>query len=82
MHGIGQQNDVAAAEWIDPDRSAGESGVAVGADGKQFAAIARIWRIDVPAQAAQNRLIGGRLRCGEFLDGGGAEEPDAIGLGR
>ena len=62
MHGVGQDDHVGAAERVDPERSAGESGVAVGADREQFAAIAGIGRIDVPAQAAQNRLVGGRLR--------------------
>ena len=63
MHAVGEQDHVGAAGGIDPDGSSGESGVAVGADGKQFAAIARIGRVDIPAEAAQDGLIGGRLRA-------------------
>ncbi len=80
MHDVGQDDQVRVAERIDPHRSSGESGVAIGTDRKQFAAIAGIGGIDIPAEAAQNRLIGGRLRRGEFLDRGGAEQADSIAL--
>ena len=53
-------------------------GVAVGADGEQLAAIAGVRRIDVPAEAAQNGLIGRALRLGELPDGERAEEAHAV----
>ena len=68
MHAVRQQNDKALTRRIDPHRSAGKPSVAVRTDRKQLAAIARIRRIDIPAEAAQNRLIGRALRLGEFLD--------------
>ena len=80
VHRIRQNDDVGAAERVNPYRRARVAGVAVGADRKQFAAIAGIGRIDIPAQAAQNRLVGRRLRGSEFLNRGGAEQADAIAL--
>ena len=41
MHAVGQQDDVGLGGGVDPDRRSGEAGVAVGADGEQFAAVAR-----------------------------------------
>src|SRR5438046_8498942 len=54
MHAIGEQYDVCLAEWIDPDRSPRETGMAVGADRKQLTAIGRKGRVDVPAQSTQD----------------------------
>src|SRR5713226_4169141 len=61
MHAIGEQYDVSLAEWIDPDGSPCETGVAVGADRKQLTAIGRKGRIDIPAQSTQDGLIRRRL---------------------
>ena len=80
MHAVGQQDDVRLARRVDPDGGAGEAGVAVGADGEQVAAIAGERRIDVPAQAAQDRLVGRALRLGELLDGHRAEHAHAVQL--
>src|SRR5437660_7333993 len=54
--------------------------MAVGADWKQLSTVTGERRVDVPAETAQNRLIGWRLRRGEFFNGGRAENSDAIGL--
>ena len=68
MYGAGQQDDVGAGGGIDPDRCAGESGVAERSHGEKVAAIAGKRRIDVPAEASQF-LGGGRLlRRGHLLD--------------
>ena len=69
MHHVGQQDHVGIGGGIHPHRRSGEAGVAVGADGIQLAAIGRIGRIDVPAQAAQDRLIGRRGGRREFANG-------------
>ena len=58
VHAVRQQDHVRVADWIDPDGRAGEAGVAVRADGEQIAAIAGEWRIDIPAEAAQDGLVG------------------------
>src|SRR5262249_12397750 len=57
----------------DPQRRAGKSGVSVGPDWEEFAAIAGIRRIDIPAKSAEDRLIWRRLRSGELLDCGSAK---------
>src|ERR1700693_4914631 len=82
MYGVREQNYVTAAGGIDPDRGARESGVAIRTDGKQIAAIARKRRIDIPSQAPQDGLVGGRLGRGEFLDGQRGEEPRTITFAR
>src|ERR1700722_2442608 len=46
--------------------------------GEEFPAIAGIRRIDIPAQAAQNRLVRRRLRAGKLLDRGALENSFAI----
>ena len=48
MYAIGEQNDVSLAEWIDPQRGPGETGVTIGADREQLAAIRRKRRVDIP----------------------------------
>src|SRR5579863_10290994 len=78
MYAVGQQYHVGLAEWIDPDGSACETGMAVGADREQLAAIRGEWGVDIPAEAAQDRLIGRRLRGGEFLYRQRAEDMDAL----
>src|SRR5450432_2283284 len=62
MDRVGEQDDVRVGRWIDPQRSSGESRVAVRTHGKEFAAIAGEWRIQVPAEAAHGRSVWGLLR--------------------
>ena len=82
VHAVGQQDDVALGRRVDPDGSAGEAGVAVGADGEQLAAVAGVGRVDVPAEAAQDGLVGRGLRLGELLHRERAEEADAVAARR
>src|SRR5579864_8074659 len=62
MNDIGEQDNVAAADGIHPHRRAGKAGMTEGADRKQVAPVAGIRRVDVPAEPAQNWLVGGRFR--------------------
>ena len=80
MHAVGEQDDVGLSGRVDPDGRSGEAGVAEGADGEQLAAVAGEGRIDIPAQAAQDGLVGRALRLGELPDGERIEEADAIQL--
>jgi len=80
VNAVGQQNDVCLGVWIDPERSAGEACMAERADREQLAAVARVGRIDIPAEPAQNRLIGRGLRFGEFLNRGRAHDAHAVQL--
>ena len=50
------------------DGRAGEPGVAERTDREQLTTVGGIRRIDIPAEPAQNRLVGRRLRCREFFD--------------
>ncbi len=68
MNGIGKDDDVGIGYGIDPKRSASETGVSEGADGKQLSAIAGEGRIDVPSQSAEARGVGGLLRSGHLLN--------------
>src|ERR1017187_5858281 len=77
MDAVGKNNDVRLGGWVDPEGSAGESRVAVGADWEQLPAVARIRRIDIPPEPAQDRLVGRRLRLGELLHGERAEDAHA-----
>ena len=52
MHAVRQKDDEHARRRIDPDRRAGEPGVAERAERQQLAAIGRVGRVDVPAEAA------------------------------
>ena len=68
MHAVGQQDHVRFGIRVHPDGGACESRVAVGADREQLAAITGKRRVDVPAEPAQDRLIGRTLRRGELVD--------------
>ena len=78
MHAIGQQDDVSVGLGVHPHGRAGEAGVAERADGEELAAIARMRRIDIPAEAAQDGLIGRGLRLGELGNGERPEDSDAL----
>ena len=58
MHAVGQQDHVGLGHRVDPDRGAGESGVPEGAEGKSSPRLAGVRRIDIPAEAAQDGLVG------------------------
>ncbi len=68
VHAVGQKDDKAARQRIDPHRRAREAGVTERAERIQFAAVAGVGRIDVPAEAAQRGLDGRRLGFGELAD--------------
>ncbi len=75
---VREQNHVGLGGGVDPDGRAGEAGMAERADGKQLAAVAGKRRIDIPAEASQDGLVGRTLRLGELLNGERIEETDAI----
>ena len=66
MQAAREEDHIAARRRIDPERRAGESGVAERADRKQLAAIRRERRVDVPAEAANARHAGRRRGRGHL----------------
>ena len=58
MDAVREKDDVAPCVRVEPQRCAGKTGVAEGTEWKQLAAVRRVRRIDVPPEAAQNRLVG------------------------
>ncbi len=80
MHAVGQQDNVSLAGGVNPNGGSGEAGMAEGADGEQLAAIAGKRRIDIPAEAAQHRLVGRALRLGELFDSRRADDAHAVQL--
>src|SRR5579884_4432645 len=77
---IREQNDVGLSRGIDPDRGSRKSSVAEGTDRKEFAAIGRVGRIDVPSETTDNGLISRAGRFREFLYGHGVENPNTCSL--
>ncbi len=78
MNDVRKKDDERVAVGIDPERRSGKARVAIGADGKQFAAIAGERRIDIPTEATQNGLIGWAAGFGELANGFGIEEVNAV----
>src|SRR6185312_2230282 len=78
MDGVGEDDDVGAGGGIDPERSAGEAGMSVGADGKEVAAVAGEGGVEIPAEAADLGKIEGRLRGGHLGDAEGGEDAGAV----
>ncbi len=68
MHRVGQDNNVSLGERINPQRSAGKSGMAIRPHRQQLAAVAGEGRVNIPSQAAENGGIGRLLRRGHLLD--------------
>ncbi len=68
MHGVGEKNDVGVGDRVNPQRCAGEAGVAEGTDGEQFAAVGGKGRVDVPSEPAQTGRVGRLLRSGHLVD--------------
>ncbi len=68
MDDVGKKDHERVAVGIDPKRRSGKARVAVGANGEEFAAIAGERRIDIPAETAQNGLIGRTAGFGEFAN--------------
>ena len=58
MHAVRQEHDEHPRRRIDPERRAGEAGVAERAERQQLAAVGRERRVDVPAEAAHVRIAG------------------------
>ena len=82
VDGVGEEDDVGVGGGVEPERGAGEAGVAEGAgvagvavaaggDREESAAGAGIGGVDVPAEAALRYAGGGLAVGGE--DGGGAD---------
>ncbi len=69
MEPVREKDHEHAACRIDPDRGPRESRVAERSERQEFAAVHRIRRIDVPAEAADIRLAGRRCRRRHPADG-------------
>ena len=68
MNGVGQQNEIALVDRIDPEHGAGETGVAEGgAAGEAVAAAAGVRRVDVEAISAAAVAVGQAWLAGHFL---------------
>ena len=67
---------------IDPQRRAGEAGVAERAERQQLAAVRRVRRVDVPAEAADVRIAGAARRRRHLRDGQRRQDARAAGTRR
>src|SRR4051812_27845195 len=67
MNNIGQEYDKGVRCGVDPKRGARKPRMTVGADGEQFATVAGVRRLNVPAKPPKYRLVGGTSWLGEFL---------------
>ena len=77
MHAVRQEDHVAPGPRIDPQRRAGEACVAERSGGEQIAAIPRIRRVDVPAEAACFVHAGRRHRMRHSIDGQRRQNADS-----
>ena len=78
MHAVRQEDDEGPRRRVDPQRRAGEAGMAEGPDREQVAAVGRVARVDVPPQPASVRQMRRGGDAGHAGHAEGGEQARAV----